>query len=148
MVKIHKPKNDDEFLEDVAMIIFVAGFRYDLVAKRWPLMKKAFQNFSINKVAILNEKDVEKLMHDKNMIKNRMKIEAVIENAKLCKRIQQEHSTVLKAIQKIKNGYAENPLFNQSLEEFFVQFKRIGKVTSKWLASLHNAKGNHIEYKK
>ena len=45
----YKPKNDNEFLEDLAMIIFVSGFRYSLVEERWPLIKKAFYNFNTRK---------------------------------------------------------------------------------------------------
>ena len=83
--KIRKPSNDNEFLEHVAKIIFVAGFRYSIVADRWPKMKKAFHNFSVKKLASLNEKDIDKLMEADGMIRNRMKITAIIENAKICR---------------------------------------------------------------
>lgn len=144
--KIYKPKNDDDFLEDLAMIIFVSGFRYDLVEKRWPLIKKAFDKFSIDRVSKYNEKNIEKLLKSKGMIKNKGKINAIIENARKCNEIRERHGSVLKHINEIKKNYGKNPLLNPSLEEFFISFDRIGKVTSGWLASLHNAKGNFIEY--
>jgi len=80
------------------------------------------------------------------MIKNRGKIEAIIENAKICKKLQEERGSVLKWIDKLKKDYKKDPLFNPSLEEVFRRFNRIGKVTSGWLASLHNAKGKYLEY--
>jgi len=52
----------------------------------------------------------------------------------------------LKWIDKIKKDYKKDPLFNPSLEESFIRFNRIGKTTSGWLASLHNAKGRFITY--
>jgi len=144
--RIYKPKNDDEFLSDLAFIIFVAGFRYSLVSERFPLIKKAFHNFSINKLSKFEEKDIEKIMKAKGMIKNRQKINAIVENAKKCIIIQQEFGSVLKWIKKKKTQHNKNPLFNPSLEEVFQKFSRIGKVTSGWLASLHNSKKNYIEY--
>ena len=144
--KIYKPKNDDEFLEHVAKIIFVAGFRYSIVEERWPLIRKAFGNFSIKNLCKYNEKNINKIMKSKGMIKNIGKIEAIIENSKKCKELQKKHGSVLKWIEKLKKDYKKNPLFNPSLEESFIRFDRIGKVTSGWLASLHNAKGKYLVY--
>jgi len=144
--KIYKPKNDDEFLAHIAKIIFVAGFRYSIVEERWPLIKKAFKNFSIIKLSKYNEKQINKLLKEKGMIKNIGKIEAIIENSKKCKKLQTENGSVLKWIDSLKKDYKKNPLFNPSLEESFRRFDRIGKVTSGWLASLHNAKGKCMEY--
>jgi len=148
MVKktIYKPKNDDEFLGQVAKIIFVAGFRYSIVEERWPLIKKAFHNFSIKKLSGYNEKNIKKLLKAKGMIKNVGKINAIIENAKKCKKLQKEHGSVLKWIDKLKKDYKKDPLFNASLEESFIELHRIGKMTSGWLASLHNAKGKCLTY--
>jgi len=144
--KIYKPKNDDEFLGQVAKIIFVAGFRYSIVEERWPLIKKAFYNFNINKLSKFNEKQINNIMKAEGMIKNIGKIEAIIENAKKCTALQKDHGSVLKWIDKLKKGYKKDPLFNPSLEESFRKFDRIGKMTSGWLASLHNAKGKCLEY--
>jgi len=142
--KIYKPKNDDEFLGQVAKIIFVAGFRYSIVEERWP--KKAFYKFNINKLSKLNEKQINNILKAKGIIKNVGKIEAIINNAKTCKELQKEYGSVLKWIEKLKKDYKKDPLFNLSLEESFIKFDRIGKMTSGWLASLHNAKGKCLIY--
>ena len=44
-----KPKNDAEFLEVMSKIIFISGFRWDIVNSRWPKIRKAFHNFNIGK---------------------------------------------------------------------------------------------------
>ena len=144
--KIYKPKNDDEFLGQIAKIIFVAGFRYSIVEERWPFIKKAFYKFNINKLSKFDEKQINSIMKAKGMIKNIGKIDAIIENAKKCKKLQEEYGSVLKWVDKQKKDYKKNPLFNPSLEESFLRFDRIGKVTSGWLASLHNAKGKCLIY--
>jgi len=144
--KIYKPKNDDEFLSQVSEIVFIAGFNYSVVKKRWPLMKKAFLNFNIKKLSKFNEKNVDKLMKAEGMIRNKGKIEATIENSRKCLDLKRDHGSVLKWIEKLKKNYKKDPLFNPSLEESFTHFNRIGKTTSGWLASLHNAKGKYITY--
>jgi 3-methyladenine DNA glycosylase Tag len=141
---IYKPKNDDEFLEDVAQIVFIAGFRFDLVMKRWPLIRKAFFNFSIKKLS--NYDNVDKLMKADGMIKNRGKIIAILENAKMCYEIQKKHGGILKWIDTLKKANKKDPLLSQPLNEAFIRFNRIGKITSGWLAGLHNSKGDYIEY--
>ena len=142
--KIPKPKNDNEFLADVAFIIFASGFRFSIVEERFPLIKKAFNNFNIEKLSKFTNNEIDKIMQAKGMIKNRGKIESVIENARICSEITKEHGSVLKWIEKLKIAYKKDPLFNPSLEESFQRFERIGKTTSGWLATLHNAKKDYI----
>jgi 3-methyladenine DNA glycosylase Tag len=144
--KIYKPKNDDEFLEHASKIIFVAGFRYSLVEERWPLIRKAFNNLSIKKLSKFTDKDIDKMMKSKGMIRNIGKIKAIVENSKKCKEIQKDYGSVLKWIDELKRSYKKDPLLNASLEESFRKFNRIGKITSGWLASLHNAKGKCLIY--
>ena len=59
---IYKPKNDNEFLEQISFIRFVSGFRYSVVDSRWPRIRKAFSNFSVKKLSVATDKDVEKFM--------------------------------------------------------------------------------------
>ena len=132
MTHIHpKPKNDAEFLEVMSEIIFISGFRWDLVHSRWHKIKKAFHNFNINKVA--NEK-VENLLKKDGMIKNRSKINAIIENAKICRDIIKKHKSIGKWIKTIQQNNKKEPLFNPTVREEMRKFIKIGKTTSRWLA--------------
>ncbi len=144
--KIYKPKTDDEFLEQLSFIRFVSGFRYSVVDSRWPLMRKAFHDFSVKKLAAATEKDVEKLLGAKGMIRNRGKIGDVIRNAKLCAGIAKEHGSVLKWIEKLKSDLKKEPLLAPHLSEEFSRFHGIGKMTSGWLEHLHMAKKSYITY--
>ena len=58
--------------------------------------RKAYHNFDISKCAKLTEKDVQTLLNDAGIIRNRLKIEAAIENAKCCVRIQKQYGSVAK----------------------------------------------------
>ena len=144
--KIYKPKDDNEFLEQVSFIRFVSGFRYGIVETRWPGMKKAFHNFSVKKLAAAKDRDVARIMNAKDMIRNRIKINDTIQNAKICQEIAREHGSVIKWITKLKKQHKDDPLLAQSLGEAFRRFHGIGETTSGWFESLHMAKGTCLVY--
>ena len=126
-----KPKTDVEFLEVMSKIIFISGFRWDLVNSRWPKIKKAFHNFDINKVA--NE-NLNNLIKKDGMIKNKSKITAIIENSKTCKDMIKKHGSINKWINEIEMKNKRDPLFNPTVREEMKKFVKIGNTTSRWLA--------------
>ncbi len=144
--RIYKPKTDAAFLEQLSNIVFIIGFNYSLVQKRWPKIKKAFNNFSVDKVAGYKESDLKRLLKSEGMIKNHKKIGFIIENAKICVRIRKEHGSVLKWIDALKRNRRKDPLFSPTLAESFRIFRGIGETTSGWLDSIHNARGDYLEY--
>jgi len=144
--KIYKPKNDNEFLEQLSHIIFVLGFNYSIVEKKWPGIRKAFDNFKVDKVSKYTDNDFNRLMKAKDMIKNRRKIKAIIENAKQCKELEKEHGSVLKWIAKLKKERQKDLILAPRLAEFFETFIGIGKTSSVWMEALHEAKGTFLEY--
>lgn len=78
-----KPIYDDQKLfEYLVLESFQAGLSWITVLKKRENFRKAFSNFDPAKVANFNEKEVEKLMQDVGIIRNRKKIEAAINNAK------------------------------------------------------------------
>ena len=132
MVHIHpKPKNDAEFLEAMSEIIFVSGFRWDLVHSRWPKIRKAFHNFYVKKVA--NEK-IDNILGKDGMIKNKAKINAIIENAKICQEIINKYGSINNWVKSIQKNNKKEPLFNPTVREEMRKFVKIGKTTSRWLA--------------
>jgi DNA-3-methyladenine glycosylase I len=53
-----------------------------MIDKKWPNFRKAFENFSIDKVAQFNEKEIDRLLSNPDIVRNRKKIIATINNAK------------------------------------------------------------------
>ncbi|HEY1385904.1 MAG TPA: DNA-3-methyladenine glycosylase I [Dongiaceae bacterium] len=82
--------SDDELFERLILEINQAGLSWLTILKRQDAFRKAFRDFRIEKVARLSARDVERLMNDASIIRNRLKIEATIENAKRIKAIQRE----------------------------------------------------------
>jgi DNA-3-methyladenine glycosylase I len=56
--------------------------------------RKAFKNFDLNKVAKLTEEDVDRLMQDEGIIRNRAKIQSTIKNAQLILELQKSGESI------------------------------------------------------
>jgi DNA-3-methyladenine glycosylase I len=76
-----RPSNDDVYFENMCRIIFQAGLNWSVIDKKWSTTKKAFQNFSVDKVACFTDADIERLMKDEGIVRNRGKVNAIIQNA-------------------------------------------------------------------
>jgi len=85
------PVNEDKkFFEFLILESAQAGLSWYTVLKRRQGYKEAFSNFEVDKVARYNQDKVEALMLNTSIIRNRGKINAAINNAKLFITIQQE----------------------------------------------------------
>jgi DNA-3-methyladenine glycosylase I len=80
--KIDKPQSDNEYFERMSRVIFMAGLNWATLEKKWPGIKAAFDGFDIATVAAYDEAKVNALMEDPAVIRNRPKIQAVINNAR------------------------------------------------------------------
>ena len=82
--------DDDELFERLILEINQAGLSWLTILKRQAEFKRAYRDFRIEKVARFGARDVERLMNDAGIIRNRLKVAAAIENAKRIKAIQKE----------------------------------------------------------
>lgn len=74
---------DQEMFERICLEGFQAGLSWITILKRREGFRKAFKNFDIKKVAKFSESDIERLMNDPGIIRNRAKIVSAIKNANL-----------------------------------------------------------------
>ncbi len=88
------PVDDDDVLfERLALEISQAGLSWELMLKKRAGFNKAFKNFDVDKVARFGKRDIERLLKDAGIVRNRLKIEAVIHNARVIKEIQKKHGS-------------------------------------------------------
>ena len=86
------PNTDERVLfERLALEIMQAGLSWEIVLKKRKGMNKAFSLFNVNKVAAYKAKDIQRLLKDANIIRNRLKIKAIIENAKRVQKLRKSH---------------------------------------------------------
>jgi len=74
---------ENSLFEAIALEGFQAGLSWITILKRREGFRKAFLNFDIGRVAKMDSSQVEKLMQDESIIRNRAKIQATIKNAQL-----------------------------------------------------------------
>ncbi|TKC01326.1 DNA-3-methyladenine glycosylase I [Pedobacter cryotolerans] len=82
--------NDNELFCRLVLEINQAGLSWELILKKQQSFRDAYANFNIKKVAAFTEVDRERLLNDSGIIRNRLKINAAIENAKTIVLLQQE----------------------------------------------------------
>ena len=76
-----KKGNDAALFEKLCLECFQAGLSWRTVLKKRAAFRQCFFQFDLEKVAGMTQTDVERLMADARIIRNRRKIEAVIHNA-------------------------------------------------------------------
>lgn len=86
-----KPVYDDRILFEFLILEGAqAGLSWITILRRREGYRKAFANFDVQKVANFTQNDVDRLMQDTNIIRNRLKIMAAVNNAKRFIEIQKE----------------------------------------------------------
>lgn len=92
-----KPVYDDKILFEFLILEGAqAGLSWITILRRRENYRKAFAGFDVKKVAAFTEKDVERLMNDEGIIRNRLKVNGAITNAKLFIEIQKEFGSFSK----------------------------------------------------
>jgi len=88
------PVHDDgELFEFLVLEGAQAGLNWQTVLNKRENYRKAFHAFDVAKVARYNKKDVQRLLSDPGIIRNRLKVEATIANAKHFLEVQEEYGS-------------------------------------------------------
>ena len=88
------PVHDDKKLFELLILeSFQAGLSWECILNKRENFKKAYDNFDINKIINYDENKIEKLKQNKGIVRNKLKIKASINNAKIFKQIQNEHGS-------------------------------------------------------
>ncbi|MCI1975235.1 MAG: DNA-3-methyladenine glycosylase I [Limosilactobacillus sp.] len=89
------PEHDDrELFKMLTLELFQSGLSWSTIWKREKAFNKAFANFDAAKVAQFNQQDFERLMADSSIIRNRRKIMATINNAKVIQELLSNGETL------------------------------------------------------
>jgi len=89
------PVHDDRVLFEFLLLDwFQAGLSWLTMLNKRENFRKAFDQFNIEKVASFSEKKINQLLQDKGIIRNRMKIEATVRNARRILEIIEKHGSL------------------------------------------------------
>lgn len=108
--------NDRKLFEFLILEGFQAGLSWRTVLHKRENFRKAFDNFDFNKIAKYDKRKINTLLKNEGIIRNRLKIEGAVKNARAFLQIRKEFGTFNKYIWKFVNG---RPLQNKfkSLKE-------------------------------
>lgn len=85
------PVHDDQLLFEFLVLEGAqAGLSWNTILKKRENFRKAFDNFDYKKISRYTNQKIDELLNDKGIIRNRLKIESVITNAKALLKIQKE----------------------------------------------------------
>jgi DNA-3-methyladenine glycosylase I len=147
--QLHQAYHDTEYgfplTEDAALVgrlaleINQAGLSWETILRKQEAFFRAFEGFDVDRVAAYGEADVARLLADAGIIRNRRKIEAVIENARRIQGLRAEYGSFARWLD------AHHP---RSREEWTKLFKRTfvftgGEIVGEFLISTGYLPGAH-----
>ena len=98
---------DEKYLYEMLILeSFQAGLSWECVLNKREAFRKAFDNFNINKIVKYDDKKINELINNKDIIRNKLKIKAAINNSKIFKEILKEYGTFYKYL----NQYIKEPI--------------------------------------
>jgi len=134
-------EDDNELFCRLVMEINQAGLSWEIILKKENSFRLAFDNFDIAKVAAYTEADRERLLSDPGIIRNRLKVNAAIENAKTILALQKEHGSFKNWLEM------QHP---KTKEEWVKIFKKTfkftgGEIVNEFFMSIGMLPGAHVQ---
>jgi DNA-3-methyladenine glycosylase I len=134
------PSRDEAVLfERLVLEINQAGLSWATILKKRPAFRAAFADFAVDRVAAFGAEDVERLMNDSGIIRNRLKIAAVIDNARRIRALRSEFGSFADWLD------ANHPLTREEWVKLFKKTFRFtgGEIVNEFLMSLGYLAGAH-----
>lgn len=133
--------DDNELFGRLILEINQAGLSWETILKKEQSFRMAYSNFDIKRVAAYEETDRERLLADAGIIRNRLKVNAAIENAKTILDLQKEFGSFAKWLEN------HHP---KTKEEWVKLFKKTfrftgGEIVNEFLMSIGYLRGAHSE---
>lgn len=133
--------SDDELFGRLILEINQAGLSWQTILNKQENFRKAFDDFSIARVAAYEEAKIADLMQDAGIIRNKLKINAVIHNANQILALQKEYGSFQSWL---------NHNDSKTKEEWVKLFKKTfkfvgGEIVNEFLMSSGYLKGAHEE---
>lgn len=82
---------DKYLLEMLILESFQAGLSWECVLNKREAFRKSYDNFAIDKIINYDDKKIEELINNKDIIRNKLKVKSSINNTKIFKQISEEY---------------------------------------------------------
>lgn len=147
----HGPYHEDEYgfplteeaalFERLSLEIFQAGLSWEIVLKKRPSIRQAFEGFEVDRVAAYGDRDTDRLLADAGIIRNRRKVAAIIDNARTIAAMGESHQGFAGWLA------AHHPRSKAEWVKLFKTTFRFtgGEITGEFLMSIGYLAGTHRE---
>lgn len=130
-------KEDDYLFEILVLVNFQTGLSWEIMLKKREDFRIAFDGFDVEKIAGYDEKRMEELLKNENIIRNKNKIKAIINNAQVFIKIQEDYGSFYDYIKTFTKGeiFHERGLTESELSRTMVKdlkkrgMKYLGPIT-------------------
>lgn len=100
-----KPNFDERYLLEMLILeSFQAGLSWECVLNKREAFRQAYDQFDLDKICAYDEDKLHELAQNKGIIRNRLKIKASVENAKIFKTIQEEYGSFYNYLKTFTQG--------------------------------------------
>ena len=121
---------DDKYLFEMLILeSFQAGLSWECILNKRESFRLAYDNFDIDKICNYNDEKFNELINNKDIIRNKLKINASINNAKIFKQIQNEYGNFNNYLKTFTNGkikYEVSKTTNNSSDKISCDLKNKG----------------------
>lgn len=133
--------DDNELFGRLILEINQAGLSWETILKKEENFRKAYDNFDIRKVAAYTETDRDRLLSDVGIIRNKLKVNAAIENAKTILGLQEQFGSFEKWLEH------HHPKTKDEWVKLFKKTFRFtgGEIVNEFLMSIGYVRGAHSE---
>ena len=125
-----EPTYDDKDLFELLILeSFQAGLSWECVLNKREKFRHAYDNFDIDKIVCYDEEKINELKENKGIIRNKLKIKASINNAKIFKQIKKEYGSFSKYIWGFTNNqiiYEANKTSSKLSDQISKDLKKRG----------------------
>ena len=96
--------NDRRLFEMLILGGAQAGLSWITILKKRPAYRKAFDNFDPAKIARYDSRKIERLLKNEGIVRNRLKVEATVKNARAFLRVQEEYGSFNRYVWQFVGG--------------------------------------------
>jgi DNA-3-methyladenine glycosylase I len=122
--------DESALFEALTLGVFEAGLSWSIVFGKRDAFRRAFHEFDIAQVAAMTERDVERLLQDHSIIRNRAKIQATVDNARAMSAAAPSLAALVRSYERTRKraprSLADLPTSTPQAEKFAKQLKSQG----------------------
>lgn len=115
------PKGLADYLDVMSKSVFQTGMSWKVVENKWPGTQAAFSGFDPGVIAHFTDNEIDQLVGDTRIIRNRRKVQATVQNARQMLEMEDEHGT-------FRDYLRSHDSFDATVADLRKRFKFLGEM--------------------